>query len=147
MQRHDPVPYPPPDVHPAWAYSPAPGTTLLPASAPTKTQAPSPASNPDFLIVGLFALRLARRLVLSLEYYPERVDDIRWLENFLDTYPSSYDLAKITSSWKQTYVKEYPQIVSRMKRQKRYPMCFMALNPMTLGCREVLQKSGGTTDG
>jgi hypothetical protein len=77
----------------------------------------------------LFALRLTKRLIQGLEHYPRRGDDISWLTNFLIAYPTEFTLAKISGARKEDYIATYPEIVSRMKRQPRYPMRFMQMNP------------------
>ncbi|KAF2628580.1 hypothetical protein BU25DRAFT_339563 [Macroventuria anomochaeta] len=146
MQCHNSTPYPPPDVHPAWASTPASQITPLHSPAPP-LQSASPPPSPDFLIVCLFALRLARKLIQSLDSYPERLDDIRWLDHFLDPYDSSYDLAKIAGSTKMGYTEMYPEIVARMRRQQRYPFWFMAMNPVTPNHREALNRQGEMTAG
>jgi hypothetical protein len=88
-----------------------------------------PSSHPEFLIIGLFALRLTKRLIQGLEYYPGRDDDISWLTNFLVAYPIEFALAKISGARKEDYIATYREIVSRMKRQPRYPIRFMQMNP------------------
>jgi hypothetical protein len=74
-------------------------------------------------------LRLIKRLIESLEYYPGRDADIIWLVNFLAPYHNDYELAKISGPEKDDYLVTYQSIVSRMKKQPRYPMRFMQLNP------------------
>ncbi|KAI1676051.1 hypothetical protein KJE20_14367 [Pyrenophora tritici-repentis] len=82
------------------------------------TRQPSPPTTAaDFLIVGLFALRLARRLIESLDYYAERNADVIWVTNFLRLLI------------KQDYVATYQNIIKRMKRQSKYPVRFMQMNP------------------
>jgi hypothetical protein len=90
---------------------------------------PPPQPNPEFLVVGLFALRLTKRLVEGLEYYPGRDADIAWLDDFLAPYPLEHALAKLSGVRKEGYVATYQKIVSRMKRQPRYPLRFMQMNP------------------
>jgi hypothetical protein len=90
---------------------------------------PLPAPSPEFLIVGLFSLRLTKRLVEGLEYYPGRDADISWLVNFLAPFRNEYALAKIAGPRKEDYLAMYQRIVSRMKRQPRYPRRFMQMNP------------------
>jgi hypothetical protein len=84
---------------------------------------------PDFLIVGLFALRLTKRLIIGLEQYPSRDADVAWLTDFLAPYPLEYALAKISGRRRDDYIAMYQSIVSRMKRQPRYPIRFVQLNP------------------
>jgi hypothetical protein len=88
-----------------------------------------PSPHPEFLIVGLFALRLTKRLIQGLEYYPGRDDDIAWLANFVAPYPIEFALAKISGQRKEDYTATYQDIVSRMKRQSRYPVRFMQMSP------------------
>lgn len=84
---------------------------------------------PDFLIVGLFALRLAKHVIEGLVAYDDRDADIAWLESFLARYPAEYALAKITGHRKHDYIETYHGIVSRMTRQPHYPVRFMQMNP------------------
>jgi hypothetical protein len=99
-------------------------------SSPSTRPSPLPlAPVPEFLIIGLFALRLTKRLVESLESYAGRDTDIYWLTNFLAPYPPEYALAKISGPRKDDYVAKYQEVVSRMKKQPRYPMRFMQMNP------------------
>lgn len=146
QHRHQPHPYPPPDIYPAGTHShPQSATPQL--ANPQQDLRTLPAPNPNFLIVGIFVLRLARRLIQSLDDYPERAGDITWLDTFLAPYNTSYGLAKVTGSVRQAYLAAYPAIISRMKVQARYPAAFMALNPATPDCRETLTRRGGLTDG
>ncbi|KAF1918570.1 hypothetical protein BDU57DRAFT_446291 [Ampelomyces quisqualis] len=84
---------------------------------------------PEFLIVGLFALRLTKRLIEGLEKYPGREADMDWLTNFLAPYPPEYALAKISGPRMDDYVATYQEVVSRMRKQPRYPLRFMQMNP------------------
>ncbi|KAG9380716.1 ATG22 multi-domain protein [Pyrenophora tritici-repentis] len=94
------------------------------------TRQPSPPTTAaDFLIVGLFALRLARRLIESLDYYAERNADVIWVTNFLAPFDQAYALAKISGPRKEDYVATYQNIIKRMKRQPKYPVRFMQMNP------------------
>lgn len=85
--------------------------------------------SPDWLIIGLFALRLTKCMLEGLDQYPGRDADIAWLTDFLVPYLPEYALAKISGSRKNDYIATYQRIVSRMKRQPRYPMRFMQMNP------------------
>jgi len=124
MQHHRPLApsrrTPPPDV--VRNHSSTASTSPFPPP-------PQPQPSPEFLIVGLFALRLARRLIEGLDRYPGRDADIAWLDNFIAPYPPEYGLAKISGARKNDYIAVYQDIVSRMKRQPRYPMRFMQMNP------------------
>lgn len=131
MQRNSSTPYPPPDVHPT------------PAPPPTEP----PSARPDFLVIGLFALRLTKRLIEGLEYYPGRDADIGWLDTFLSAYHHHYALAKISGARQEDYLRLYPEIVSRMKRQPRYPMRFMQIDPARVHHRADQQGYGEMTDG
>jgi hypothetical protein len=122
----------------------APDPTPTPARTPPR---PHPPPNPDFLIVGLFALRLAYKIILDLDPYRERIDDLDWLANFLAHYHPSYDLAKLTGARKTVYLTHYPDIVGRMKSHPRYPIRFNQMNPVTPQRREEVQRRGGMTDG
>lgn len=119
----------------------------MPPNHPQDQRGPPPQPPTDFLIIGLFALRLARRLIFDLDPYPERNGDIEWLDSFLMPYTTSYDLAKVIGSTKRIYLQTYPEIVARMKAQRRYPLGFMALNPVAPQRREALSRRGGLTDG
>ncbi|KAH6625227.1 hypothetical protein C7974DRAFT_455144 [Boeremia exigua] len=145
MSENHSAPYPPPDFHPAWAPPPAPAPHPVVSRSHLDPRGP-PAQDTDFLIIGLFALRLARTLIQSLDHYPERIDDIEWVEYFLGPYDVAYDLAKVTGSAKQAYLDTYPRIAGRMKAQRKYPLCFMALNPVTQQREEALNGRGGLTD-
>jgi hypothetical protein len=68
-------------------------------------------------------------MIEGLEHYHERDADIAWLTAFLAPYPPEYALAKISGTRKDDYVAAYQTILSRMKKQPRYPMRFMQLNP------------------
>ncbi|KAG9201060.1 hypothetical protein G6514_006440 [Epicoccum nigrum] len=85
---------------------------------------------PDFLIIGLFALRLTHRLVSSLRPYPEQGDDLSWLDRFLAPYSGSYDLAVLRGSAKEEYRDVYQRVVGRMKKQWDFPLVFMEANPL-----------------
>ncbi|UPX17343.1 uncharacterized protein EKO05_0007705 [Ascochyta rabiei] len=128
--QHYTSPHPPPDVHPV---APAP-----PAPAPTTRSEP--------LIVGLFALRITKRLVEGLDNYSERDADIAWLADFLAPFPSDYDLAKLSGARKSNYLLMYPDIVSRMRRQPRYPTRFMDMNPVRPDRQDESRRQGGLTD-
>ncbi|KAF2030416.1 hypothetical protein EK21DRAFT_100472 [Setomelanomma holmii] len=120
---------PPPDVVRAPPTLPPPDIGHRPTSTPSHPPRLSPQPSSEFLIVGLFALRLTTRLIETLEHYPDRDADIAWITNFLRSYPSEYALAKISAARKQDYLASYQAIVSRMKKQPRYPMRFMQMNP------------------
>jgi hypothetical protein len=124
MQSHDYAPsrrIPPPD-------DVSGRNVAAPAAAPPRERSPS-RPQPEFLIVGLFALRLAKRLIEGLDNYANRDPDITWLTNFLAPYPPEYGLAKTSGVRKADYIATYREIVSRMKKQPRYPMRFMQMNP------------------
>ncbi|KAH7555654.1 hypothetical protein BM1_07277 [Bipolaris maydis] len=118
MQQHQPNLFPVPDV--GRVPSARSRFPARPSSSP---------SAPNFIIVGLFALRLAKRLLEGLEYYPGRDADIIWLVNFLAPFSDDYPLAKISGRQKDDYLQMYPALVSRMKKQPRYPIRFMQMNP------------------
>lgn len=124
-----------PERHPAApALLPRPNAhdaqpTFLKTSSPSSPPPPPSTRAPDFIVVGLFALRLTKRLIEGLEPYLYRDADISWLSTFLAQYPIEYALAKISGSRKDEYMSTYQEIVSRMKKQHRYPMRFMQLNP------------------
>jgi hypothetical protein len=112
------------------ALTPIPEVVGAPSGPPCiPTRAPSPRPTPEFLIVRLFALRLTKRLIESLEYYPGRDADIIWLVNFLAPFSNEYALAKISGPRKDDYLAMYQSVVSRMKKQPQYPIRFMQMNP------------------
>lgn len=118
MQNHRPV------------LSPLPDIVRVPSAPPHVTRRPSPpAPAVHFLIVGLFALRLTWHLIERLEGYAERNADIVWLTNFLAPFDHADALAKISGSRKDDYVATYQNIVRRMKRQPKYPIRFIQMNP------------------
>lgn len=118
MQHHRPNLSPLPDI----GRAPSAPPRFPPGRSP-----PPPA--PDFIIVGLFALRLTKRLIEGLEYYPGRDADIIWLVNFLAPFTNDDALAKISGRQKDEYTHMYPIIVSRMKKQPCFPIRFMQMNP------------------
>ncbi|USP78096.1 hypothetical protein yc1106_05370 [Curvularia clavata] len=113
-----------------------------PPRFPPRSSSPPLPPTPGFIIIGLFALSLTKQLIESLEYYPCRDADIIWLVNFLAPFSSNDALAKISGRQKDEYTHMYPIIVSRMKKQPRFPIRFMQMNPD----RSLLQPrgSGGT---
>jgi hypothetical protein len=118
-QRHSrPRRMPPPDV------------VRYPLPPATTQSSPPPPPAPAFLIIGLFALRLAKRLIEGLDHYPEHNADSAWLTSFLAPYASEFALAKISGPRREDYVATYQKIVSRMKSQPRYPFRFMQMNPL-----------------
>jgi hypothetical protein len=108
-----------------------PHDIVQPPSAASSAMLPSVPSQsyPGFLVIGLFALRLTKRLIEGLDHYTERDVDIAWLTSFLAPYPLEFALAKVSGSMRDDYVDMYREIVSRMKRQPRYPIRFMQMNP------------------
>lgn len=135
--------YPPPDIsspssqthpqnHRSQRVDPTPSPRPRSSAAPP---APSP-PRADFLIIGLFALRLTQRMLVSLPDFAHRAADLGWLGDFLSPYDPAYDLAKISGSMKEDFLDNYPKIVSTMKRQDGFPVRFMALNPL-------VRESGG----
>ncbi|XP_014562353.1 hypothetical protein COCVIDRAFT_84028 [Bipolaris victoriae FI3] len=118
MQQHQPNLLPIPDVG---------RVPSAPPRFPVRPSPPPPA--PDFIIVGLFALRLVKGLIEGLDYYPGRDADIIWLMNFLAPFSDDYALAKISGRQKDDYLQMYPAVISRMKKQPRYPIRFMQMNP------------------
>lgn len=118
--------------------SPLPDIGRAPSAPPRFPPRPSPPPAQGFLIIALFALRLTKRLVESLEYYPGRDADIIWLVNFLAPFSNDDSLAKISGRQKDDYTHMYPSIVSRMKKQPRFPIRFMQMNPD----RSLLQLRG-----
>ena len=101
-----------------------------PRSHPPPASRPASPPAPAFLIVGLFALRLAHRLVSSLGSYPEQRADLSWLDGFLAPYGAGYDLAVLRGAAKEEYLDVYPRVVGRMKRQRGFPRVFMQENPL-----------------
>jgi hypothetical protein len=106
---------------------PPPSTTHQ--QGPPGPQEASPPQRPDFLIIGLFALRLAKKLIRSLDKYPERDDDLAWITHFLRPYTRRDALARISGARIDEYVGQYPVIVARFIRQPGYPVVFTQLNP------------------
>ncbi|KAL1593152.1 hypothetical protein SLS60_010759 [Paraconiothyrium brasiliense] len=112
-----------------------PSMSSLQHALPQHTPLPSietgtPPPRPEYLIIGLFALRITRRLILYLDPYQGSDFDIRWLDSFLQPYPPSYALAKLTDPRTiEEYVQKYPSIVRTMIKQPRYRRVFMDMNP------------------
>ncbi|KAF2686739.1 hypothetical protein K458DRAFT_416093 [Lentithecium fluviatile CBS 122367] len=123
--------------HPSSSYDPIPQYFTQPrpvdAHQPglsSQQQAPPPQpKRPDFLIIGLFALRLTKKLIRSLDRYPERDDDVAWINRFLRPYTRRDALGRITGDRIEDYVTMYPAIIARFIRQPRYPVAFMEMNP------------------
>jgi hypothetical protein len=129
--------------------TPPPDVVRMPLATPPFQPPAPPIPNPNFLIIGLFALRLAKRLIEGLEIYPGRDADAAWLTNFLSPYPLGFALAKISGPRKEDYLAVYQSIISRMTKQPRYPLRFMQMNPdrsmqQQQGKREV--KGAGEID-
>lgn len=125
MQHQQPAPFPPPDI----AFPP---TSIQLHRAPSLPQHHHPqasAQSQSFLIISLFALRLTHQLIHSLAPYPEQISDTKWLNTFLAPYTADHALAKISGHRRDDYTARYRDVVARMKRQPRYPMCFMRMNP------------------
>jgi len=131
------LPYPPPDITPTPTSSSSRPHTILPQQDP-------PDSHSPFLIISIFALRLANQLIHSLVPYPEQVHDTTWLTTFLAPYAAHHALAKIAGQRQEDYESRYQKIVARMKRQPQYPVCFMRLNPDR---RDDGQRGGEMCDG
>lgn len=68
-------------------------------------------------------------MIDGLADYAGRDSDRAWLTDFLAPYPREYALAKVSGPRKDDYIANYQAIVARMKRQPRYPMRFMQMNP------------------
>lgn len=66
-----------------------------------------------------------------------------WLEAFLAPYPAEYALAKVSGARREEYVVNYEGVVGRMKKQARYPVVFMGMNPD----REQAMRGGGKYGG
>ncbi|KAF1343755.1 hypothetical protein EJ07DRAFT_160661, partial [Lizonia empirigonia] len=122
------------------------GSSLTSRGISRGTQLCLPSCRNEFLIVGLFALRLTKTLIEGLPQYPERYGDLAWLAHMLAPFPIDYDLAKLTGEGKRDYLRTYPAVVSRMKRQPGYPLRFMQMNPATVARLDVLHRQGGMTD-
>jgi hypothetical protein len=84
---------------------------------------------PEFLVIGLFALRLAKKLIRAMDKYPERDGDIAWINRFLQPYTHCDALAQISGERLEDYVTKYPTIVARFIKQPRYPVVFTELDP------------------
>jgi hypothetical protein len=127
---------PPPDIVRSSGFTTP--TSPAPPSLSHLSQHPA-LPDREFLIIGLFALRLTKRLIEGLEYYPGCNEDVAWLTNFLAPYPLEFALAKISGPRKEDYIATYHNIISRMKRQPRYPLRFMHMNPD----QSMWQQQGG----
>ncbi|KAF1962268.1 hypothetical protein CC80DRAFT_389128, partial [Byssothecium circinans] len=88
---------------------------------------------PEYLIVGLFSLRLARRLIEKLNAYPERSADLAWLDNFLSYYAPDDDLAELRSYAMDDFAKTYPVIIHHFIKQPKFPIAFMQMDPTPRG--------------
>ncbi|KAL5392296.1 hypothetical protein DPSP01_000811 [Paraphaeosphaeria sporulosa] len=106
----------------------------LPHQAPLRQPTPAPAHGPpprpEYLIVGLFALRLTQHLIMRLDPYAGIDAALRWLEAFLRSYDASFDLAKLKDPRSiEDYVRMYPGIVRSMIKQPKYRRVFMDMDP------------------
>jgi hypothetical protein len=121
----------PTGVHqPQYTTHPSPaGVHQQPGFPPQQNTPPLPPKRPEVLIIGLFALRLAKKLIRLLDKYPERDNDIAWINKFLSPYTRRDILAQITGERIEEYTSTYPVIVARFIKQPRYPLAFMELNP------------------
>ncbi|KAJ4305913.1 hypothetical protein N0V90_001446 [Kalmusia sp. IMI 367209] len=103
------------------------GTCAPAPTTPLQSQSPQ---RPDFLVVGLFALRLTKRLVHQLDPYEGRESDLHWLTNFLRPYHEDYALARLKDPVViDNYTAEYPRTVKRVIKQPKYRKVFMEMNP------------------
>ncbi|KAF2643914.1 hypothetical protein P280DRAFT_392959 [Massarina eburnea CBS 473.64] len=91
---------------------------------------------PEFIIVGLFVLRLAKRVIERLDSYPERRADLAWIDSFLTYYRADDDLAELRGAAMDEFAKTNPAIISHFIKQPRYPIAFMEVDPTPRG-REV----------
>lgn len=69
--------------------------------------------------------------------------DLDWLRAFLSRYDPTYDLAKIASGTRETFLDTYPRIVSRMKSQNKFPLRFTGMNPLVRGRGEAAKVEMG----
>lgn len=81
-------------------------------------------------------------MITSLPDYIHRVSDLNWLSDFVSPYDPAYDLAKINGGIRADFLDNYPRIMSRMKRQDRFPMRFMAMNPLVRERRDGARQQG-----
>lgn len=88
-----------------------------------------PQARPEFIIIGLFGLRIAREFLTHRDAHPERNTDIAWINNFLQPYPSYFALDKIKDCRMDDYAFTYPKIASRFTRQPKYRRLFERMNP------------------
>lgn len=85
---------------------------------------------PQFLVVGLFALRITRSLIQHLDGYKTLGSDLGWLEGFLQPYRADEALARLSDPGTiEEYVREYPALVRRMIKQPGYRRIFMEMAP------------------
>ncbi|KAL5401232.1 hypothetical protein PMIN03_011686 [Paraphaeosphaeria minitans] len=106
----------------------------LPQEAPPRQPTPAPFTGPpprpEYLIVGLFALRLTHHLILCLDPYAGSDAAVHWLEAFLRSYHTSFALAKLKDPRSiEDYVRMYPVIVRSMIKQPKYRKVFMDMDP------------------
>ncbi|PSN70485.1 hypothetical protein BS50DRAFT_488375, partial [Corynespora cassiicola Philippines] len=82
-----------------------------------------------FTIIGLFAFRLAKKLMEALYPYVGRDEDLVRIAEFLANYHESFSLAKISGSRLDNYVHTYPAIVSWFRKRDNYPDRYMDFSP------------------
>ncbi|PVI05250.1 hypothetical protein DM02DRAFT_517022 [Periconia macrospinosa] len=96
------------------------------------SQGPRPQGHrPEFIIVGLFVLRLARRLMDKLNSYPEKDADAAWIDGFLSHYTADEDLAELRGPSIDNFAKTWPVIIGHFIKQPKYPLVFTHMNPIT----------------
>lgn len=131
------------DSRPQGTFGPGPANAFptmaslhdaLPQQPPPRVPTPFPSTHrpprPEYLIVGLFALRLTQHVLLHLDAYPGRDIALRWLESFLAPYAAHFALAKLRDPRTiDEYVRVYPGIVRCMIKQPKYRRVFMDMDP------------------
>lgn len=94
-------------------------------------EGPTPrGQRPDFIIVGLFVLRISRQLIDKLNSYSQRDADAAWIDGFLSHYSATDDLAKLQGSSMDNFAKTWPVIINHFIKQPNFPLAFMQLNPI-----------------
>ncbi|KAF2452210.1 hypothetical protein P171DRAFT_347218 [Karstenula rhodostoma CBS 690.94] len=102
----------------------------VPFNQPTSASSTAPPPRPQYLIIGLFALRLTQHLIMYLNPYAGSDTALRWLDAVLRSYDTRYALAKLKDRRSiEDYVRVYPGIVRSMIRQPKYRSVFMGMNP------------------
>ncbi|CAI6332353.1 unnamed protein product [Periconia digitata] len=110
---------------------PSSTTPLQRRDVPPSRDGPVPrGQRPEFIIIGLFVLRITRRLVDKLDSYTEKNADMIWIDSLLSQYSASDDLAELRGSSIDNFAKTWPVIINHFIKQPKFPLVFTQMNPV-----------------